>query len=114
MTKPRQRDILVEKINSLKEQQEIDLHNLKYQFHETYESFKPMNLIKNTFFDATKSPDVKNKFVDGAINLATGALSGNLLWGLTERPIKKALSTAYNFISNRFFKKKGPIAESAN
>ncbi len=108
MKKPRQRDLLVQKINVLRAQQEEDLFDLKQQFHETYESFKPLNLIKNTFMDATASPDVKNKLVDGAINLATGAISGNLLWGLTERPIKKVLSTAYNFVKNRFFNKNAP------
>lgn len=108
MKKLRQRDLLVEKINLLRTQQEEDLADLKQQFHETYESFKPLNLIKSTFMDATSSPDVKNKLVDGALNLATGAISGNLFWGLTERPIKKVLSTAYNFVKNRFFSKKEP------
>lgn len=106
MKKLRQRDLLVERITLLRAQQEEDLAELKYQFHETYESFKPLNLIKNTFMDATASPDVKNRFVDGALNLATGAISGNILWGLTERPIKKVLSSAYNFVKNRFFSKK--------
>lgn len=106
MKKIRQRDILVEKINQLRAQQEEDLYDLKHQFHETYESFKPLNLIKNTFMDATSSPDVKNKFVDGALNLASGAISGNLLWGWTQRPIKKILSTAFNFVKDKFSKEK--------
>jgi hypothetical protein len=112
MKKLRQRDILVEKINALRVQQEEHLESLKYQFHETYESFKPLNLIKSTFMDATKSPDVKNKLVDGALNLATGAISGNLLWGWTERPIKKVLSTAFNFVKNRFSKNKETLQNS--
>jgi|SRR6478672_460179 len=106
MKKLRQRDILVDKINSLRMQQEEDLAELKYQFHETYESFKPLNLIKNTFMDATAAPNVKNKLVDGALNLASGAISGNLLWGWTQRPIKKILSTAFNFVKDRFSKEK--------
>ena len=101
----RQREVIVEKIYALRVKQEEDLDDLKQQFHATYESFKPLNLIKNTFREATTSPDVKNSFVDGALNIATGAISGNLLWGLTERPIKKILSTAFNFIKNRFAKK---------
>ena len=106
MKKRSERDVIIEKINLLKEKQEEDLADLKLQFHTTYESFKPLNLIKSTFMDATSSPEVKNKLVDGALNLATGAISGNLLWGLTERPIKKILSTAFNFVKNRFSKSK--------
>lgn len=104
MKKRNERDIIIEKISILREKQTEELHDLKLQFHTTYESFKPLNLIKSTFMDATSSPDVKNRLVDKALNLATGAISGNLLWGWTERPIKKVLSTAFNFIRNRFSK----------
>ena len=71
MKTDRERDIIIEKINILKDKQAQELAILKDQFHETYESFKPLNVLKSTFHDITSTPEIKGDLVNGALNLAT-------------------------------------------
>jgi hypothetical protein len=80
---------LSEKIASLQHQQEIELVSLKKQFYETYESLKPINLIKNTFSQVTASPEIKTNIVNNVFGFATGYLSKRILFKQTQNPLKR-------------------------
>lgn len=101
-----ERDSLIEKITSLKIKQSEDLVALKDQFHTTYDSYKPLNLLKSTFHDVTSSAEVKGDLVNGAINLATGLISRKILFGISEKPIRIILVNAFQFVAKKFFPKK--------
>lgn len=66
---------------------------LKEQFNLTYESFRPINLIKNTLNELTKSPDLKGDLLNASLSLATGYLSKKIAVGSTHNPFKQLLGT---------------------
>ncbi|MGG9962575.1 hypothetical protein [Ferruginibacter sp. SUN106] len=106
MKKRNESSVLQNAILSLQRKQAQELDSLKEQFHITYESLKPINLIKNTFRDATSSPEVKSGLVNNAIGLATGYLSKKLLIGGTHNPIKKILGAIVEFSVASFVAKR--------
>ena len=90
-------DALKDAINLLQNKQAHELRLLKEQFHITYDSLKPINLIKKGFLDVTASPDIKKTLINNAIGLATGYLSKKVLIGSSHNPIKKLLGTILEF-----------------
>jgi hypothetical protein len=52
---------------------------LKNQFHITYESFKPVNLIRNTLKDIAKSPVLVDTIIAAALSLTTGYLTKKII-----------------------------------
>jgi len=106
MKKITERETLRETIILLQARQAAELQLLKTQLHSTYESLKPINLIKNTFQEITSSPDVKNSLVNNAIGLATGYLSKKVLIGATHNPFKKIVGALVEFSVASFVAKR--------
>jgi hypothetical protein len=70
---------------------------LKDQFLVAYESIKPVNLLKSTILEATKSRDLQDNLLNASIGLGTGYLSKVLFNGMANSPVKKFLGTAVLF-----------------
>lgn len=64
---------------------------LKEQFELTYESLKPINLIKSTFKELVTAPDFKEDVLNTSISLAAGYLSKKIAVGSTKNPLKQIL-----------------------
>jgi hypothetical protein len=79
---------LKQAIRELEQKQSNDLTSLKEEYNKAYKSFKLSNILKNTFKDLVKSPELKTDIVNGAIGLATGVVTKKLLVGKTINPIK--------------------------
>lgn len=92
-----QTEALKNAIALLESKQAEELKLLRHQFNNTYDSLKPMNLIKKGFQDITSLPDIKNGLLNNAIGLATGYLSKKVLIGATRNPIKRILGTVLEF-----------------
>lgn len=90
-------DALNETIVLLQNKRAEELKLLKEQFHLTYESLKPINLIKSTFHEVTASPEIKNNILNNAIGLTTGYLSRKVLVGASHNPIKKIFGILLQF-----------------
>lgn len=88
---------LDEKINFLREKRNQELEQLKNQFHTTYESFKPLNFIKDTFHDMVTSPEVKTDMVSGVFDLTTNFLSSRIGLG-PNNPLKSLVRKGLNFV----------------
>lgn len=98
-------DVLRRDIVKLEARRSEDLHLLKEQLHETYESLKPVNLIKGIFKSATESPEITNGLSKAAIGVTSGHLIKKLLFGSTHNPLKKFAGAAVqaivtNIVSN--------------
>ena len=93
-----EKENLLVMIQSLKHQQAIELEGVQEQIHLAYESLKPLNIIKSTFFEATSSPDIKHNLMNGVIGLATGYASKKLLFGTTHNPIKKIVGSLLQYV----------------
>jgi hypothetical protein len=61
-------------IQRLEVEQTIDGQLLKEQFYLTYESLKPINLLRNTIYEISNSPHL----IDGVLGTAAGLASGYL------------------------------------
>jgi hypothetical protein len=98
MKKLNQTDLLNEAITALAFKQKEDYENLKLQFKLTYDSLKPVNIVKNALLDMTSVPDLKNNIVSNVIGLTTGYLSKKVVLGGSHNPIKRILGNLLQFV----------------
>ncbi|MBA4250588.1 MAG: hypothetical protein C0442_02530 [Chlorobiaceae bacterium] len=59
----------------LQKKQSEELLLLRQQFHITFQSLKPINLIKSTLQEITQAPEIKNTIAKNLIGLTTGYLA---------------------------------------
>jgi hypothetical protein len=103
-------DTLKESISLLEKRQAEELILLKEQFHDVYESLKPINQIKDALHGIARLPDIKNVIISNAIGLTTGYLSKKVMVGGSHNPLKKLLGTFLQFaIANAVSKHSGTI-----
>jgi hypothetical protein len=81
----------------LESKQAIEEKELKEQFQLTYESLKPLNILKNVFKKAAESNDLKENIVNNSIGLTVGYLSKMMFEKTTKSPIKKILGNVVLF-----------------
>ena len=97
MKTPNETDSLQESIIATQKLRGYQQELLKEQFHAACESIKPINLIKSTFRDMTKSPDIKKDVISSAVGLGTGFLSKKLFVGKSHSFVKKGIGTVIEF-----------------
>jgi len=88
---------LKNRILELESKRIVDEQAMKRQFHETYEQFKPANILKNTVKEVTSSPTFRHNLLNIALGIGTGMLSKKLLVGKESGLFKKTLGTALQF-----------------
>src|SRR5674476_134225 len=64
---------------------------LKEQFVNTYESFKPVSLLRSTLHDISSSPNMVENILGTALGLGAGYLSRSILPGVTAMRFGKLL-----------------------
>ena len=102
MQKIKPSDTLNSAILLLEIKREEELVILKEQFQITYESLKPINLLKNTFSELTHSPDFKNGVGSSVIGIATGFLTRKILLRQSRNPIKRLLGVVLQTLVTNF------------
>jgi hypothetical protein len=70
---------------------------LRKQLHETYESIKPINIIKATYADVVASQDLKYNLVNTAVGLTVGYVCKTLFEGVAHSPLRKLAGTVLLF-----------------
>jgi len=70
---------------------------LKEQLFITFESLKPVNLLKNALKDISTSPYLVDNIVGTAMGLATGYLSKGIFIGASGNKIKRLIGTILQF-----------------
>lgn len=70
---------------------------LKEQFYHTYESLKPVNLIKSVIHDAASSPYLIDNILGTAVALATGYISKKIAVGGSGNVIRKLFGSILQF-----------------
>jgi len=84
-------DTLNETIALLQVKQREELMVLKQQFYVTYESLKPINLLKKTFNEVALSTDLKKNILNNAVGSTIDFLSNKMLEGSPTNSIKRTL-----------------------
>jgi hypothetical protein len=70
---------------------------LKEQFYRTYESFRPVNLLKGTLKDITSSPYLIDNILSTGIGLASGFLSKKVFIGASGNKLRKLIGYVLQF-----------------
>jgi hypothetical protein len=88
---------LDEAISLLRTKRAQELILLRDQFHITFESLKPINLLKRTFIETASSTEIKEDMLNNAIGITTGYLSKAILIGASVNPVKKIVGALLQF-----------------
>ncbi|TDE44428.1 hypothetical protein E0I26_08660 [Flavobacterium rhamnosiphilum] len=105
-------DLLKETIQLLRIKQANELVHLKDQYYYTYESLKPLNLIKNAFGQMATSSDFKGNILGNVIGISTGYLTKKILLGSTHNPVKRILGTLLQFVITNVVTKHSDTSKS--
>jgi len=84
-------------ILQLEEKRNLEGRIVKEKFDAAIESFKPVNLIKNTLKIGEVSSDLKDTVISTSIGLAAGFIAKIIIGGLMKNPVNKLLGNAALF-----------------
>jgi hypothetical protein len=84
-------------IQLLEEEQVIKGKLLKEQFFITYESFKPISLLKSTLNEFSSSPYLLDNLLGSAMGVASGFLTKKIFVGSSGGLIRKLLGSILQF-----------------
>lgn len=76
------------------------LHNeelVKAQFKVTYDSLKPVNIIKNTIQDVLSTPILNSSMLQSAIGIVTGYFSKKAVVGESHNKVREIAGTILQF-----------------
>ncbi|MEP6616038.1 MAG: hypothetical protein ABJA57_05635 [Ginsengibacter sp.] len=88
---------LKQAIADLELKKDADELILKSQFKETYNTYKPANILKNTIEEVSASPRFRHNLLNVAIGLGAGYLSKKLVIGKSAGLLKRAAGTALQY-----------------
>ena len=102
MKKINETPILKETILLMKMKQSEEFLQLKDQYLYTFESFKPLNLIKNAFGQMATSSEFKGNILSNVIGISAGYLTKKVLLGSTHSPHKKNIRKGITICNNKY------------
>lgn len=84
-------------IAHLENKQNEERKALRQQFDITYESIKPVNLLKNTLKEAASNVEIRESLFVMVVGITTGYLSKKIFIGTSHSPLKKLIGAALLF-----------------
>ncbi len=84
-------------IQLLEVEQAMNGQLLKEQFLLTYESLKPINILKSTLKDVTSSPYLIDNILGSAMGLASGYLTKKIVIGASANIFRKLFGAIVQF-----------------
>lgn len=97
---------LDKEIARLEVEREVKMRELKHQLAITYDSVKPINLLKETLDDFQNTPDVKANILQSTLSIAGGYLSKKLVMGKSNSIFKKIFGYVLQYGVTNFISKK--------
>jgi hypothetical protein len=88
---------LVDEIHLLEIEQAVKRQLLKEQLNITYETLKPINLIKSALTDISTSPYLIDNIMGTAMGVASGFLTKKIFVGASGNLIRKLLGSILQF-----------------
>ena len=88
---------LREKIKELHIRQADEGKILKVQLKNSYEYFKPANILKSVVNDIVSSDTLKDDFINAAASYSSGLLTRRLLIGKSQNPFLKIVGLGVQF-----------------
>ena len=93
-------------IARLETERDLKLEELKEQLSLTYESIKPVNIVRESIEDFNNAPDVKNNLLQILVSITGGYLSKKLLLGKSNSFFKKIAGYVLQYGMTTFIAKK--------
>jgi hypothetical protein len=90
-------DSLRESIRLLEIRQAEEGKILKEQFKITYESLKPVNLIKSSLKDLAHSTEIKNNLFETVVSILTGYFTKKIMVSSKSNPFMKIFGALLQF-----------------
>src|SRR5690349_3562831 len=84
-------------IMELEQRRAIQEKDLVEHFNFTYQSFRPLNLLKNAIEDIVGSPEIRDNIIKAAIGVGTGFVTKKLIVSKSNSLFKKILGGAIEF-----------------
>lgn len=81
------------KIQQLENKQSSEIQGLKEQFQNTYESLKPINLIKNSIEEIISTPISTDNVSGSLIGVASGYLTKKIVTGKSNNLFRNVFGT---------------------
>lgn len=97
MKKIHKADELKSAILELEAKKIVSEEALKKQFHQTLESFKPGNILKNTVSEVTAAPQFKHNILNLALGLGAGYLTKKVAVGRKAGLLARTVGTVLQF-----------------
>jgi hypothetical protein len=88
---------LQDEIQLLKIEQIVKIQLLKEQLNITYESLKPLNLLKSALKDISSSPGLGEDLLGSSVGLASGYLSKKLFIGKSGNLLRNLLGSVLQY-----------------
>ncbi|MGZ0016497.1 hypothetical protein [Yeosuana sp. AK3] len=93
-------------ISLLESQRRMEFIDLKNQFFETREHFRPLNLLNETIKDFGESPVIKTNLFETIISITGGYFSKKLIIGKSNSFVKILLGYVLQYGVTNFISKK--------
>jgi hypothetical protein len=90
--------LLLEKIVFYTEKKDYELQLIQWQYKNTMESLRPINLLKNSILEKIVTVNPKSFLLSLGIGLATNFLSNKIQSSPSSSPIKRMLASVLNLI----------------
>jgi len=90
-------DSLKESICLLEKQKAEEWQGLKEHFHITYESLKPVNLLRSSINEMTASYNLKSNNIDSVLGMLGGYLTQQLVERITKNPFLRMLGMTLQY-----------------
>jgi hypothetical protein len=96
-------------IRLLEEKRQAEGRMVKDQFEVTFESVKPINLIKSTIKEVVSSPELKGNAINTSVGLAAGFVSKAVYVGFSASPVRKLVGTLLMFGITNLITRRGDM-----
>lgn len=90
--------LLLEKIAFYTEKKDYELQLIQWQYKNTMESLRPINLLKNSILEKIVTVNPKSYLLSLGIGLATNFLSNKMQSSPSSSSIKRMLASVLNLI----------------
>jgi hypothetical protein len=84
-------------IRLLETQHAVKQELLREQFYITYESLKPVNLLRKTIHDISSSPDLLDDLLGTSVGLASGFISKKIFVGSSNSFFRKLIGIVIQY-----------------
>ena len=86
-------EAMADSIGKLEIQRDVQKKILKEHMHRTFESLKPVNLVKNAMQSIITSPEIQRDAVTTAASVAAGYVAKKIVTGNSRDTLRNALGT---------------------